>query len=243
MMLFIRSLLFWVGFTISTVLITPIVLLLSPFPYRWRYFYADQWTQFGLWWIKICCGIDYRVRGQIDPGAKAHIVMAKHQSFVECFVLKNIFPMQSWVVKKELLWIPFFGWMLAALKTIGIDRQSGHRAIIKLIEQGEKILDAGYWVIIFPEGTRTVPGQSRPYQAGGFALATGTGYPIIPVAHNAGEFVIHKYLIRPGTIDFVVGRAMDSQDLTIRGLRTKTQNWIEGEMQKMSTTQCYNKVP
>jgi 1-acyl-sn-glycerol-3-phosphate acyltransferase len=128
-MLFFRSLLFWIGMTLSTLIITPIIPFLYPIPYNQRYRYAHQWTRFNLWWLELTCGLKYRVKGIENIPDTPCIVMAKHQSAWETMALQKMFPPQVWIMKREIFWIPFFGWAIAAMEPIAIDRSSGRRAL------------------------------------------------------------------------------------------------------------------
>lgn len=236
-MLFLRSLLFWIGLTISTIVITPVIPFLYPIPYNLRYRYAHNWTRFNLWWLQITCGLKYRVSGATDIPQGAHIVMAKHQSAWETMALQKLFPPQVWIMKREIFWIPFFGWAIAAMEPIAIDRSSGRKAVAQIVEQGRKKLADGHWVVLFPEGTRVPPGKKGRYGLGGAILATETGYPVIPVAHNAGEFwKRNDFIKRPGTVDVVIGEPIESKGLTPNELNQKVEAWIEGEMEKISIT-------
>lgn len=236
-MLFLRSLLFWTGMLISTLLITPVIPLLYPIPYLSRYRYARQWAHFNLWWLELTCGVKYEVSRTGDLPDTPCIIISKHQSTWEILALQKLFPLQTWVMKRELLWIPFFGWAAAALEPIAINRLSGHKALSQVIEQGRKKLQSGCWVIIFPEGTRVPPGKKGRYGMGGAMLATKTGFPVIPVAHNAGEFwKPKKFIKRPGTIKVVIGGPIDTRDKTSARLNQEIEDWIETEMKKISIT-------
>lgn len=236
-MLFVRSLLFWAGLILSTIIAAPIVSLLYPLPYRLRYRHAYRWTCFNLWWLKITCRLQCHITGATDIPQGAHIVMAKHQSAWETIALHKLFPPQVWIMKREIFWIPFFGWALATMHTIAIDRSASRKALAQIIEQGKKKLAQGYWIIFFPEGTRVPPGSKGHYKLGAALLATQSGYPVIPVAHNAGEFWKRGVFIKqPGIIDVVIGEPIDSKNLTANALNKKVEEWIEGEMKKISIT-------
>ncbi len=236
-MLYLRSLLFWAGLVISTLVITPWIPLLYPLPYPIRYRYAHQWTRFNLWWLQRTCKLQYTVTGAADIPAAPHIVMAKHQSAWETMALQKLFPPQAWVMKRELLRIPFFGWAIACMEPIAIDRNAGRKAAEQIIRQGKKRLEQGRWLVIFPEGTRVPPGKKGRYGMSGAILATQTGYPVIPVAHNAGEFWRRNdFIKRPGTIDIVIGEPVATDNLTAAQLNRRIQNWIEGQMKRISHT-------
>ena len=161
--------------------------------------------------------------------------MSKHQSAWETMALQEMFPPQVWVMKREIFWIPFFGWAIAAMEPIAIDRSSGRKAISQIIEQGKKTLDSGKWVVIFPEGTRVPPGKKGRYGMGGAILATKSGYPVIPVALNSGEFWRRNdFIKRPGTIDVVIGKPIDSAGREPDSLNNEVEEWIEMQMKRIS---------
>jgi 1-acyl-sn-glycerol-3-phosphate acyltransferase len=236
-MLFIRSLLFWIGLTLSTLIITPVIPFLYPIPYSLRYRYAHQWTRFNLWWLQITCGLKYRVDGSENIPAGPCVIMSKHQSAWETMALQKMFPPQVWVMKREIFWIPFFGWAIAAMEPIAIDRASGRKAMSQIIDQGKKTLDSGKWVVIFPEGTRVPPGKKGRYGMGAAILATSSGYPVIPVALNSGEYWRRNdFIKRPGTINVVIGKPIDSTGRDPAELNHEVEEWIETQMKRISIT-------
>ncbi|HKJ22074.1 MAG TPA: lysophospholipid acyltransferase family protein [Gammaproteobacteria bacterium] len=237
MMPYLRSLLFLVGEVCSTLIFAPLSLLTYPLPFAMRYRFITQWTRFNLWWLEKTCRVRYRVRGREHiPGANA-IIVCKHQSAWETLALTRIFPPQVWVIKRELLWVPFFGWGLAMLEPIAINRKAGRKAVRQLVEQGCRRLDQGRWVVVFPEGTRVAPGQKRRYALGGGILAQESGYPVVPVAHNAGEFWPRRgFLKRPGTIELVIGPPVETRGRTADQIIAAAEGWIETTMGEISTT-------
>lgn len=151
-------------------------------------------------------------------------------------MLQEVFPPLVWVLKRELLWIPFFGWGLAVLNPIAINRKAGRHAMHQVVEQGTQRLNAGRWVVVFPEGTRVPPGTRGRYRAGGALLATESGYPVVPVAHNAGEYWAKgQFLKRPGTIRVVVGPLIQSRGRKPEEILAEAQDWIESTMARIST--------
>jgi len=144
------------------------------------------------------------------------------------------------VLKRELLWIPLFGWALALLRPIAIDRVAGRVAIEQVIEQGRERLQSGIWVVVFPEGTRVAPGTRRRYGIGGAALAAAGGYPVVPVAHNAGSFWPRRgFLKRPGMIRVVIGPVIDPRGKTAEDIRRQAEEWIENTMAGLEEKQSY----
>lgn len=234
-MLLLRSLLFASGLWISTVIYAPFVLLSFPFPLRSRYRFSTTWGRFNIWWLKLTCGITYRVEGQENIPEGAAIAFCKHQSTWETFAVVSFLPYQVWLMKRELLRIPLFGWGLATLHPIAIDRRGGRKAVSQLIEQGRRNLEAGRWVVIFPEGTRVAPGETGRYGIGGAALAKESGFPVVPVAHNAGEFWPRKgFIKRPGMIRVVIGPPIYPQGKSADQIRDEAREWIEQKMQEIS---------
>lgn len=233
--LFSRSLLFYTGMAVATAIWGPIVLLSFPFPLRFRYQVSQIWSRFNIWWLKKTCRTDYRLSGLEYVPSVPVIVMAKHQSTWETLFLHQFLPPMAIVLKRELLWFPLFGWALALINPISIDRKTARIAIKQLLQQGQEHLDKGQWVLIFPEGTRIDPGQKKPYGIGGAYLAAHSGYPILPVAHNAGEYWPRRCFIKkPGTIQLVFGELIDSAGYTARELNVLTEAWIEDTMTRIS---------
>jgi len=231
----VRSVVFSVGSIAATLVIGGLGVCTAPFPFSIRYRFISQWARFNLWWLKITCGLSYRVNGHehIRPGNA--IIFCKHQSTWETLALQAIFPPQVWVLKRELLWVPFFGWGLAVLEPISIDRKARRKAVQQIIDQGKKRLADGRWVVIFPEGTRVAPGTRKRYGIGGAALAEASGYPVVPVAHNAGEFWPRRgFLKQPGVIEVRIGPAIDSKGMTAAQINAAAEQWIEAQMAEIS---------
>ena len=184
----------------------------------------------------LICGIRYRVIGAENLPPKPCVILSKHQSAWETMALQMIFPPQVWVMKRELLWIPFFGWGLAMLSPIAINRSSGAHALRHMAEQGRERLDAGFYIVIFPEGTRVAPGMRGTYHPGGAWLTVKTGSLALPVAHNAGEcWRKNAFVKRPGLITVSIGKPIASQGLTAAELNQRVENWIESEMPRLDS--------
>lgn len=234
-----RSALFTVGMAISTVVFAPLSVLTFPFPYCWRYAFVTQWSRFNLWWLGVTCGVRYVVEGREHLPKGPAIVLAKHQSAFETLAFQRIFPPQVWLLKRELLWVPFFGWGLAVLEPIAIDRKATRKAMQQLLTAGSARLEHGRWVIIFPEGTRVAPGKRGRYAQGGAMLAARSGYPVVPVAHNAGEFWPRGgFIKRPGTVRIVIGPTIESHGLNAQEINALAEKWIETEMQRLAARQA-----
>ncbi len=235
-MILIRSLIYFVFLIIATVMCAipmfTIGWFLSPVGVGR---FGNAWGRINLWLMKNICGLDYRITGQENFPEKNAIILAKHQSTWETISLRGLLPPnQAWVLKKELLYIPVFGWALMAARAIGIDRKAGREAMKQVIEIGTERLENGEWVVIFPEGTRTAPGERKRYGAGGAMLARKSGYPIVPIAHNAGIFWrrrdIRKY---PGTIQVVIGPLIETKGLSVNEINARVEEWIETTVESL----------
>ncbi len=233
--LLLRSLLFSLGMIGATGVVALALAFSFTQPFSRRYQISQYWSQFNLWWLRVVCQVDYRVSGAEYIPHRPVIVMAKHQSTWETMFLHQYLPPVAWVIKRELLWLPFFGWGLALLRPIAINRQAGVSAVKQVIRQGEEHLRQGQWVLIFPEGTRVAPGVRKRYGMGGAVLAAHSGYPILPVALNAGEFWRRGgFLKRPGTIQVAFGPLIDSKGRSAQELNQQVEHWIETTMTKIS---------
>jgi len=227
-MLLIRSLLFYVGQIISTILFAPLGILVFPLSFKTRYYIVTRWTTFNLWWLKTCCNVVYKVEGLENIPDEVCIVMCKHQSAFETLALQLIFVPQVWILKRELLKIPIYGWGLASMQPIAIDRGSAIKSFRQIVTQGCQRLNEGLWVIIFPEGTRVAPGEKGSYLPGGGMLAVKSGANVIPVAHNAGYLWPRNSLIkRPGTITLIIGPIIESANKSAKQITAEVESWIE----------------
>ncbi|HEY8353782.1 MAG TPA: lysophospholipid acyltransferase family protein [Methylophilaceae bacterium] len=233
-MIFLRSLLFALGQWLFTLIFSLFAVLTFPFPPLTRYRIISLWARSMMWWLRVTCGIRYRVFGLEHIPQTPCVVLSKHQSAWETLAFQQIFPPQVWVLKRSLLWIPFFGWGLAMTSPIAIDRSAGREALKQLTAQGKDRLKQGFWVIVFPEGTRVAPGSRGKYHIGGAWLATHTGTDVVPVAHNAGEFwPKNAFLKKPGTITVSIGQPIPSAGLKPDQLNRQVEDWIESEMTRL----------
>ncbi|MCR4301700.1 MAG: 1-acyl-sn-glycerol-3-phosphate acyltransferase, partial [Sulfuricaulis sp.] len=229
-----RSLLFNAILFISVTVYALLVLPTAVLPYRLRYRIITQWARMQAYLLRKLCRLDYRVEGREHLPAGAAILMSKHQSAWETIVFQQIFPPQTWVLKHELMWIPLFGWALALMRPIAIDRDAGRQAIEQVVAQGRERLQSGIWVVVFPEGTRVAPGTRKRYGMGGAVLAAETGYPVVPVAHNAGSFWLRRgFLKKPGTVRVAIGPAIDPRGKKAEEIIKQVEEWIENKMKEL----------
>jgi|TARA_B100002003_G_C13934407_1_gene453808 1-acyl-sn-glycerol-3-phosphate acyltransferase len=230
MMLWIRSAIFFVGMTLSAIALCPIALLARPLPPIMRMRVIGLWARFITGWLALTCNLRHEVVGLEHLPGVASVILSKHQSAWETIAFQTIFPAQTWALKKEALWIPFFGWGLAATHPISINRAARHRALGDLLGQGINRLAEGRYVVIFPEGTRLAPGESGVYFPGGAMLAVKAGVPVIPVAHNAGLFWPRRGFIKhPGTIRVSIGPPIITEGKKARAINDHARQWIETE--------------
>lgn len=231
----LRALLFYLGIIMAMLIYGPLSLLILPLPYPWRYRITTQWTHFALWWLRITCGIRFEVSGRehIPPGPA--VVMCKHQSAWETMAVQLIFDAPLiFILKRELLWIPLLGWGLASLRPIAIDRKNSLRAVRQIVEQGQERLRRGSWVIVFPEGTRVMPGESGKYLPGGGMLAEAAGCPVVPMAHNAGKYwPKNSFVKRPGVIQVVIGPPIDPRGKSAKEITQTAAEWIEATSKQL----------
>ncbi len=223
----IRAIVFNVGLGALTFIIGIISLLVWPLPLNARYAVLIQWATWVMVWTRWMCGIRYEVEGAENIPEGPAIVVSNHQSSWEVIFFQYYLPPQTWVVKRELFRIPFFGWSMKSLHPIAIDRSKRVSALDQLIRQGKQHLEQGRWVIIFPEGTRSKPGQVRKFSSGAAALAKAAGVPLLPVAHNAGRYWPAKRLIKyPGTVKVKFGPVIEPGDRPARVINREVQDWI-----------------
>ena len=231
MILLLRSVLFFLGQVITAPIFTFIALLALPLNPITRNFLISGWARCMIWWLRITCRITHKISGLENMPTTPSIILSKHQSAWETLAFQAIFPEQSYVMKRELLWIPIFGWGLAMSSPIAIDRSAGREALKKLVSIGKDRLNKGLWVVIFPEGTRKSPGERGKYHIGGAWLATHTNTPILPVAHNAGEFwPKNGFIKKPGVIQIHIGPVIPTEGLKADAANQLTEAWIETEM-------------
>lgn len=235
----IGSVLFTVVLFVSVPIYAPIVLLTAPLPARITYRVVRFWVRAMLGALERLCGLGYTVEGYEHLPVSASIVLMKHSSAWETLAQLELLPRQTWVLKRELIWAPFFGWALWLLKPIAIDRRGGRAAVEQVIAQGRVRLDDGLWVVIFPEGTRVPFGKTGRFGLSGALLAGATGRPILPVAHDAGRYWPRRgWLKRPGTIRVKIGPPIPTAGRDAREVTAEARAWIERAVAEISGSEA-----
>lgn len=235
-MILLRSLLFYLLLALTTLVLGPAIILTEWWlPPRWSGRLGNVWGLANLSLLKAVCGLGYRIQGLENLPSTGAVVAANHQSAWETIALRGLLPpRQTWVLKRQLLMIPVFGWALWVSKSIAIDRKAGPKSLKKLMKEGITRLEEGRLVVIFPEGTRVTPGEQRKYSAGAGLLAGRSGCPVVPVAHNAGVFWARRGLRKyPGTIDVVFGPPIPTQGLKAVTVTRKVEEWIKARTEQM----------
>jgi 1-acyl-sn-glycerol-3-phosphate acyltransferase len=230
--LFLRS---CVVFLYDVIIVPPYSFLLITsrlFPLAYRHAIIRSYLAGKIALLKYICHINYQVLGlEHIPNNANGIIFSKHQSTWETFFLPLVFHEPAIILKKQLLRIPFFGWGLAAMEPIAIDREATSTAMQQIIAQGQKCLEEGRWILVFPEGTRMAPGTVGNYKLGGARLAEATGYPVLPIAHNAGRsWPRGSFIKRPGTITMMIGPLIETKGRTAQEILTLAKDWIETTM-------------
>ena len=239
-MALIRSIIHMLWMAITVVPYTLAIVLGSLFGARGTSLYriARAWLSICVHSARPLLGIQYRVTGMehLPQGEKSGaVLLCKHQSTYETFLMPAIMPHPlAYVFKKELLYVPFFGWSIGRLDMIHIDRSLRAKAFNKVVQQGKALLAKGTWVIMFPEGTRVERGQKGQYKSGGTRLAIDTGVPVIPIAVTSAKVWPRKAFIKkPGVVDVSIGPAIASAGRQPDELMREVEAWIEAEMRRI----------
>ena len=237
----IRVFLFYLLLGTSSLLWCSLSFLVAPFlPFHKRYRFINvYWCRFAVLLAEVILGIRYKVIGAQNVPKEPCVILSNHQSTWETFFLSAYFQPLSQVLKRELLFVPFFGWAMAMLRPIAIDRDNPKEALRQVAKQGDELLKQGVWVLIFPEGTRVPHGQVGKFSRGGTALAVNAGLPVLPIAHNAGKFWPKAgWGKRSGTIEVVIGEPMYAEGAgprAIAELNDRAQAWNEAAQRAMGS--------
>ena len=235
MMTYLRSLIFLLLQLVLTPIFSTLAILTFPFSPLTRYRLISSYARTMIWLLRVVCGIRHEVTGLENIPSEPCVVLCKHQSAWETLALQVIFPPQAWVLKRELLWLPFFGWGLAMTSPIAIDRSDGKGAVKQLLKQGKERLAQGFFVVIFPEGTRIPYGQRGKYKIGGALLAASAKVPVLPVAHNAGRlWGRNAFSKHPGLITMSIGKTIATEGLKSDEINARAEAWIENEIQQLA---------
>ncbi len=234
-MLFLRSLLYFIGSIISVILISFCGIFLLFTSYNTRYKVLSKWAVFCIWWLKITLNISTKVIGKENINKPPFVIVSNHQSTWETLGFQTILPPHTWVLKKELLWIPLFGWAISLLKPIIIDRSEKIRAIKKVISQGTNRLNKNISVVIFPEGTRQPANRLGKYQSGAIAIAKASNCTILPIYHNAGNlWPKGSFIKKPGIITVTIGKPILPSNGSTAEITNEIRDWTL-EQEKNST--------
>ncbi len=234
-MLHIRAFIFFTLCIAALLVFWPISMLAIPLPAVQRSKVIGGFAHTVVFLLRVICGLTHRVEGKENLPDTPGVIFSKHQSAWETFAFQTIFPPQAWVLKRSLLWIPLFGWGLAATGPIAIDRTSARQALQQVVKQGIGVLQQGRWVVLFPEGTRIPPGQHGRYNASGALLASRADAPLVPVAHNAGDFWKRReFAKRPGTITVRIGAPIWPDGMKPREMNQRAEDWIRETMPQIS---------
>ena len=232
---YIGSTLLFVGIFVTATMVGILLILgmLTTFKIRWKIGYA--WCAIISWMTKVFCGLTFEVDGMenFDPKQPA-IILSNHQSAWETLALRYILPPHSVVIKRELLYLPIWGWSLLTLKSIVINRKNQRASLRAILEQGSRYLNEGLWVLIFPEGTRAPAREVLKFNIGGAMLAHKTGFPVIPVAHNAGDFwPRYSFFKYPGVIKLKIGPVIESKGRKVAEINADAEQWIAQTLKNM----------
>lgn len=234
--LFLRSLIFTVLVALLTIVWAFVCMLVAPLPYNQRYWVTARWNVTVVWLGKVICGLRYQVIGVENLPDEPVVLLSKHQSAWETIFYLMYMPRPLvFVFKKELHYIPFFGWGLALLRMIPIDRSKGRDAFAHVVEQGRMRLANGQWIIMFPEGTRIPVGEKGSYKGGGARLAIETNTTVVPLAMNSGNcWPKNSFIKQPGMITVSIGKPISPAGKTAADLMAEVETWIEAEMRVIS---------
>ena len=233
---YVRAALFYIGYVAITVVWGSIAVAVGwLLPAKPRFdFVIGIWTRMALAWLAWCCGIRAEVKGRENLPQEPCVLLVKHQSTWDTLFVQTLASPQTTLIKRELLWIPFFGWAFAVTRPIAIDRSAPRQAFRKLLEQGAQRLAQGMTVTLFPEGTRVPWGARRPFQPGGAALAARTGRPIVVVAHDGGRYwPAHSFKKRAGTVQVRISEPIPSEGKNHMEINELSENWLNRQMQEM----------
>ena len=232
----LRAALFYAGYIVSTITWGSLSVAVGwMLPAKARFsFVIGTWTRMVLGWLKITCGIRATVEGREHLPEEPCVLLVKHQSTWDTLFVQTLLSPQTTLIKRELLWIPFFGWAFAINRPIAIDRRARRNAFRQLLERGTDRLRSGFSVTLFPEGTRVPWGEQRAFEAGGAALAAHAGCPVVVVAHDAGRYwPAHRFRKTPGTIRVRISPPLDTEGKKHKEINRLAEDWLANEMRSL----------
>lgn len=224
----IRSILFFLIYNLMGIVHSLLSLLVAPFQnFNQRYRFVNLWSHAIMWLLRHLNGVKIDIQGLANiPPDQALVVMVNHQSQWETFYFQTLITPQTTILKRELLWVPFFGWAVALLKPIAIDRSKASKSLKTILRVGKQRLHSGISVVIYPEGTRQAPGTLGAFNGGGASLAVYAAAPILPIVHNAGDCWPARSLWRfPGTIKVIIGEPISVQGKKVAEIKTEYSRW------------------
>lgn len=233
MLMGLRTILFKIAFIIFTLLWAIAIIAMKVLPYRVRHRLATGWGDTVVWLARLICGIRWQVHGIEHLPKRAAVMAVNHQSTWETVFTPLLVRDQVWVLKKELIRIPFFGWAMGSLRPIAIDRKKRKAAMQQVIEQGRQRLANGFWVVMYPEGTRSDAHHPRPFKTGAVKLASELGALIVPIAHNAGQFWPKRGRMHPGIVQVIIGEPVSTVGKTIEELNRSIEQWAHHTVAKL----------
>ena len=234
----LRSLIYTVMLFLTTAFFAIVVIVFMWLPPARLYAVPRTWARLNLWLLKTLCGLDYRIEGAEHLPDVPFISMWKHSSTWETIAQMLLVPRASWLLKREILWVPLLGWAIARFKPIAIDRKAGGTAVNQVVTQGRERLSEGLGVIIYPEGTRVAPGETRKFGMSGALLASQSGAPLVPIAHDSGYYWRRRGLLkRPGTIRVVIGPPLDPRGLEPREITERAKAWVDSTVAQLARQQ------
>lgn len=228
-----RNRLFGVAFGLTAVFWSTLILLMRPLPFRWRHAVGSFWADSVIWQAKMICGVDWHVQGREHIPDQPCIFVLNHQSNWETFFTTLLHRKLTWLLKKELTDMPYIGWGLRAMRPIAIDRSQGRAAIKTLLREGAQRIGSGYSLVIYPEGTRSAVDAPQPFKMGAGRLAHELGVPVVPIAHNAGQFWAVNGQLHSGTVQVVIGEAILPQGLTPKAINAQAEAWISAQREAL----------
>lgn len=232
-MMKLRTVLFYLAWAVATGFWACFIIIMVVLPFRWRHRIATGWGDTTVWLLRLICGVKWHVTGREHLPNYPVVFAVTHQSTWETVFGPLLYRDQVWVLKRELLWIPFFGWAMALLYPIAINRRQRKQAMQQVIEQGRQRIARGFSVVMFPEGHRFPPDSPLVFKHGAARLAESLQVPIVPIAHNAGQFWPRRGWMHSGTVQVEIGAPISPQDKSVNELTQEIEDWVRERRDKI----------